>query len=219
MVYIQLLSIKQIEIAGKSVTFHPGDWVGIGKHVGKQEAQRWINDGDAHIPNGAPLTALPPGCGIVAWGNNSQLPKEVYDIEGLSVDRSDVPELKFNRTLLWNGVAPLRVEKLHPGFVALDVWQMAVPLCDYDTLAVHVGTEVERNYSREIIGDLRVPLYETGLMWVKRCEETQGLLKSWTSGSDLSPLGFLRALFQCQPLILPLPYPWATAGGEDKYDR
>lgn len=46
MMWIQLTAIKHIEVLGKLTTYHPGDWV----EVGKQLALKWIRSGDAASP-------------------------------------------------------------------------------------------------------------------------------------------------------------------------
>ena len=47
MVWVQLLAVKQIEQAGRTRTYRPGDYV----EVGKQTANRWVADGVARYPD------------------------------------------------------------------------------------------------------------------------------------------------------------------------
>jgi hypothetical protein len=77
-----------------------------------------------------------------------------------------VPALLWEKTIVWEAgelphVAPVR---FGAGIGLLDTWELAVPLCNYKTLAAHIGTEEERERTQKIILDLRVPLYETACL-------------------------------------------------------
>jgi len=98
------------------------------------------------------------------------------------------------------------------GFGLLDVWELAVPLCDYQTLAIHLGSDEEKERTKAVIRDLRVPLYDTRLMFVKHCQNTVDLFSRWQKECESSDerLAFLRALYQVKPFILALPMTWTT---------
>lgn len=51
--WIQLRVIKHIEVLGKMTTYHPGDWV----DVGKQQALAWARSGEAALPQAVPSTS------------------------------------------------------------------------------------------------------------------------------------------------------------------
>lgn len=115
------------------------------------------------------------------------------------------------KTLLWNPEVPLRLELLPAGFRFLDHWHVAAPLYDYNTLAFQHGTLEERTRTMALIGDLRVPLYETRALFLRQCPEVDALLEAWAyereDGTD-ERLAFHRALWRVKPLILPLPITW-----------
>lgn len=198
MTWVQLLRTQQIEKGGISRTYYPGDWV----DVGKQTAQRWVIDGAARFAS--PQTAVSlDGCGMVTLGSYRQPEAPV------PVEHADAPTLCFARTLLAGG--KVRPELLGVGFGLLNTWEVVAPLCDYDRLASHVGTPDARRRTAEQMGDLRVPLYESRMVFVRRCRNGEALIEAWNaeraSGDD-ERLCFLRALWQVKPLICATPVTW-----------
>jgi len=94
---------------------------------------------------------------------------------------------------------------------------VAVPLWDYDTLARDVGSEEERAYTESVIHDLRVPLRDTRLVFVRRCSDTRKLVETWHAERARVPggedkLAFLRALYAVKPLVCDLPTVWTNRG-------
>lgn len=204
-IWIQLLGTKQIEHRGALKTYHAGDWV----EVGKQDALRWIADGSARAL-GREQLKLMPDSGIVVTGNMGVavqwLGRELDVVLG-------EPRLAFPYTLIWNPSVRLKRELLPVGFHLLKTWEIAIPLKHYDTLACHLGTKEERDYTKSIIRDLRVPVYECGVIFAKRCPSVQKLLECWKSEQgrgNNSYLAFLRALYQIKPLVCALPVTWIT---------
>jgi hypothetical protein len=111
----------------------------------------------------------------------------------------------YARFLLWNPKAVLDRNLIAVGFSLLDHWQIAVPLYNYKVLAEHVGTPEDRERVKEIIHDLRVPIYDTRVMFVRQCAETRDLFERWDYGTELD---FLVALYQTRPVINALPPTW-----------
>lgn len=159
--WVRLNVIKYLDERGKSVTHYPGEWV----QVGRQEAESWVVCGDASRPDMPDWDVL-PGCGVVKTGE----PR--HPLTGLDQVTSSEPALTYPKTLVWSGV-PFRQDLVAVGFKLLDMWELVIPLAEYDILATDVGTQVERDATRSIIRDLRVPVYDTRLMFVRRCA-TQG---------------------------------------------
>jgi hypothetical protein len=98
----------------------------------------------------------------------------------------------------------------------LDRWQLAVPLIDYTTLACNVGSEEERQCTKQIIHDLRVPLYDTRMIFVKRSPDTTALIREWREEckpGDDERLAFLRVMYRRCPFVLPLPATWTHGHG------
>ena len=91
----------------------------------------------------------------------------------------------------------------------LEKWEVAAPLYDYKMLAITTGTEKEREKTKMVIRDLRAPMYDTRLMFVKRTKNGQELLKQWNlEVGEERRLAFLRALYKVKPLVLALPATW-----------
>lgn len=201
MTWVQLLRSQQIEKQGVSRTYYPGDWV----EVGKQTAQRWIIDGAARSAQPQKLVSL-DGCGVVSLSGKAG---EGYNVP---VETLDAPSLPFARTLI--ACTKVRPELLSVGFGLLSTWEVACPLWDYEQLAIHIGSTKARERTQVLIGDLRVPVYESRIVWVKRCRAGEALVDAWNvereSGDD-DRLCFLRALWQVKPLICATPTTWHKA--------
>lgn len=209
--WIQLKTVKAIESAGRMRTYQPGDWV----DVGKQQALLWLSQGDAQIPNYKHQTLYSAGeAGVVIAGAADELALSIFEPykDKLGVVTGEI-DLRYSRTLIWDGQCRLRRELLFTGFALLDTWQIACPLFNYDVLAANVGGEEEREETKKVIRDLRVPLYDTRLMFVKRCDETIELIRQWKSEwkENYDPkLAFMRAFYRVKPLMLALPVTWIT---------
>lgn len=207
--WIQLKSVKRILEGGKEIQRNQGDWV----NVGKQEALLWISRGEAVIPGKSAYREfnLSPGSGVLIIGDEHKGKKLLEPIKTDIDIVYGVINLPFQYTVIWNTNLPIQVEKIAVGLMLLQTWEMAIPLFDYSVLAESIGDEQERNKTKDIIRDLRVPLYDTRLMFIKTTRETQYLIDCWTSemknGAN-EMLSFLRNLYKIKPLILALPISW-----------
>ena len=210
--WIQLLTVRQIEENGMVKTKRAGDWVS----VGKQTALLWVTEGTARYADNSIPNTLPPGSGMVV-PPGTPLPDRLSELPQLEVMFADSISLPFPYTLLWDGVTHLRLEKVQAAFNLLHTWQVVCPLVVYDVLAKDVGTDADREYTKTVIRDLRVPLYQSGLVWLKRCADTDRLVANWQQQTGEPRLAFLRALYVEQPLICPLPYTWTVKDGKDQY--
>jgi hypothetical protein len=206
--YVQLTVRKQLDIDGRSRTYHPGDWV----RVGKQSALQWIAQGQARTAEPVKMV-LPPGCAVLlrrdAKGAMDPFRKLGLEIRWSVISNGDI-QPKHARTLLWDPSVPPRMEILLAGFGFLDRWQMAAPLWSYDKLACDVGSQADRERTKALVHDLRIPLYETNLLFLRRCDETERVLSLWRQECQDGDerLAFLRAVYQVKPLILALPMTW-----------
>jgi len=206
--WVQLTCKKNIEVKGKMRTYNPGDWV----DVGKQTALYWISEGSAWIPEGKAVNLMSVDCGVFLWGDKDTGVERLGDYAGkIDVESGDWPALPWVKTMIYNPGLQLRRDLVPIGFSLLDTWQAAVPIWDYDKLALDLGDQAERDRTVGIIRDLRVPAYATDLMFVKRSDDTQRLMDVWRDehwqGND-PRLSFLRALYQVRPVILALPTTW-----------
>lgn len=204
--WVQLLQTKHLSVHGTQKRFMPGDWV----EVGKQIAMQWIADGSARIPNALRAGLLVAGSGVGMWGGAVESYERLPEIDYTEL----LPErmaLPYHLTCLWQPGVRLSAELLAAGFQLLQTWQIAVPLWNYDELAQDVGKEAGRERTKAVVHDLRIPVYDVRLMFVRRCPETEQLMEQWTverQSGDHDQLTFLRALYLVKPLILPLPMTW-----------
>jgi len=180
--------------------------------VGQQLAKAWLADGSAWIPPQRVTELIGDDHGIVVLNASAEMIKRSGETE-IKATESDKPKLAYPLTLLWNPQALLRHELLPVGFSLLKTWQVACPLWDYEILASQVGSPEDRERTKAVVKDLRVPLYDTNLMYVKRCGDTERLIDQWNAEQGDEKLAFLRALYMVKPLILALPITWTGKQG------
>jgi hypothetical protein len=200
-VWVQLTQNVHIEDKGRMQQRVAGDWV----HVGKQYARQLIMDGKALSP--FPETAVveePEGTsGIMLFGRG--------DAPDVGVDTSDegLWEMRWHKTVFFDTSAKVNPVMYPVGFGLVNKWEIAVPLWDYRHLARDEEMDDdEREYTAKVIRDLRVPLYDIRLMFVRRCESTRRLFEAWEAEGEWTRLSFLRALYRTKPLCLALPVTW-----------
>lgn len=210
--WVRLKVIKVIDRNGKNHTYHPGDWV----DVGKQTALLWMSSGDADIPSFKREQFVAGEAGVVIRGVETVTPfEDRFSLTKLTLSliTSDLPYIAFNKTLCWSPKVPLRVELVAAGFSFLDTWEIAAPIYSYDELAIHIGSDAARSRTQKVIRDLRVPVYDTRLIFVKHCENTQRLFEAWQTENETGDddrLTFLRSFYAVKPLMLALPVTWVN---------
>lgn len=203
--WIQLIAPKNIEVQGKNQRFNPGDWV----DVGKQTALLWLSDNSAHIPEMAESGFNLNGAGILTDHKELLCKRLERESKGIEI-LEGAPCLPFEKTILLDSALAFRASLIPVGVTMLDTWDIAVPLMDYKILALHIGTDSEREQTKAVIRDLRVPVYDTRLMFIKRNQDTERLIDNWRNAGK-TPLAFLRELYKIKPLILALPCTWTGA--------
>lgn len=200
-VWVQLVQPMHIEERGMLRQYYAGDWV----HVGKQLALQWVADGKAISPFPETVAVEEPEgtSGLMVFGKG-----DIPEI-GIEYSQEGSWELRWHKTCFWFPSAPVNAAMFAIGFGLINKWEMAVPLWDYRHLARDEEmSDTERQYTESIIRDLRVPLYDIRLMFMRRCESTRRLLEVWESEGEWTPLSFLRSLYRVKPLILALPVTW-----------
>lgn len=205
--YVILKSIQNVMVDGNVKRCYPGDWV----DVGKSTALRWVSMGAARFPDNKVPEGWARGCGIVTTADESVLARL-----GLGDIATEKPggdaAIPFPRTIFWDPDYPLvRPYLLAVGLAKLELWQVGAPLHSYTKLALEFGTEQDREATWKELGDLRVMVYDTRLLFVRDCLTTQGLLEAWEEEKRQAPesdLAFLRALNRTCPMILALPASW-----------
>jgi hypothetical protein len=128
----------------------------------------------------------------------------------IGVAVSDAWECPWPQTLFVDAETEIPWDLLRHGFGLLQAWHAAAPLSG--KTAVSVGTPEDRERTRAVVRDLRMPTYAHGLLFVRR-GEGERLVKAWRAecdGGDES-LAFLRALFLTKPVFCALPNIWLCA--------
>jgi hypothetical protein len=132
----------------------------------------------------------------------------------LAVVISDDYALPFEKTLIVEPGTRVPFDLLPAAWHFLDRWDAAVPLWRYGVLAQDIGTATDQAPTRAVIRDLRVLLHATELLFVRRNEAGESLVKTWrgecAAGGD-PRLAFLRALYQIKPRLCVLPTNWLAA--------
>jgi len=198
-VWVQLKQAKYITTQGKMTPYQPGDWVKVGSSMARQ----WIADGTAiaRDPNLNRVQIAPGSAGIMMFGAKDKI--EINIECSLDGDWA----MRWERTLFLQGSTPVQAALIPVGFDLLRTWEVAVPLVDYRILAQDEGDEEEQAYTAKVIRDLRVPLYDTRMIFMRRCESSHALLAQYQA-EGFTRLGFLRALYRVKPLVLALPVTW-----------
>lgn len=202
-VWVQATEIVYLEKAGVVKTLLPGMW----GTTTRGHARQLLNSGQARILNSGILKDVQELTDCTIFLRGTVLDSQRQQLESR---HPGVPVLGWDgypttgRFLLWDTSVSLRQELIVVGFGLLKNWQLAVPLLDYNLLAENVGTKEEQQQVREVIHDLRVPLYNPKVIFCRQGQETRKLFELW----DGTELGFLRALYQSRPVVNALPPSW-----------
>jgi len=215
MVWVRLKVRKKIEIHGVMVVHVKGDWI----DVGKQTANLWIGRNDAEAIKFDVGTFNRDGDAGVLLLDHADVGRQVLtDIgeDSIAVQEGE-PRLPWDKTLLWNPEVALPKRWLTTGMLLLDTFEVAVPLLPYEQMAIGMGTPSDRERTQELVGDLRVPVYNPAFLFVRRNAKTEYLMNCWQEERVDGPdrrLSLLRAVFRAKPLILPLPCTWTDDRAE-----
>jgi len=209
-VWVRLLTVQYVEENGKNVTKYPGDWVKVSKNL----ASLWLSTGGAEIPNiNKYKDFISPDAGLVVLGSGGIAKKVVEPLMVWSGIIEGEPQIAFKQNIIWDMSLSVRRELFLVGLSFLDRWDIAVPLYDYDQLALSCGTVEDRLKAKEALRDLRVLQYDTRLMFCRDVPATRDLIAIWRGKIDEGMhkrLAFLVALYMVKPLILALPMTWVS---------
>lgn len=210
--WVQLTSPRLITVQGKKTMFYNGDWV----EIGDQTALRLITDGLARTSDPALMVHDFAGAGVVAYGEDKEQVEQAALLlrkllPGLAVQTSDEPKLSFSRSLLWNTGFAVRPELVNTGLRLLRTWELAAAVYSYDDLASASGTPEDRMKTAKLVHDLRVPVYDPRLLFVKRCRVGQEFMRVWKDEGGDAKLALLRSLYTVKAKLCPLPTTWLQA--------
>ena len=181
---IELLKDRRIERNGQMHLYKKHTVV----NIGRMDAERLIASGEAKLTETFEAVArdLPPDTGIVALADFGDLATQLPGFPIRDGSSSLPTELPYNFALLLSGGPQFvsgdhgfRRDFLRVGFRFIEHWQMAVPLWSYTELACHIGTETDREKTKAVIRDLRVPVYDPRVVFMRKCEDTERFLRTW----------------------------------------
>ena len=90
-------------------------------------------------------------------------------------------------------------------------WDLASSLFSYKALADQVGSEEDRAGTEALVGDIRLPVYDSRLVWVRQTAASHAFLEVWHKELEKGTgefHSFLRALYIARPMICTLPMDW-----------
>jgi hypothetical protein len=218
MPWIILRTKKSIREKGRKVRYYPGDSVDVGKAIAKQ----WIENGEAEDVYGQVkidlgTKAANPDYGIVVWGvTEGEFNSPIGQQFNLTFGQ---PQIPYKYTFIWNPRQPVSERLLNYGWLRVEEdnpkperWEMAARLVSLKATAEDYGTDYEQEKTKRLIGDLRLPVYESRLIWARDCEASQRVVKEFAAqledggGPNHS---FLRALYSKRAMLCTLPNEWA----------
>jgi hypothetical protein len=207
-----LKPVTRYDLHGAYRTYQPGDWF----ECNNQEMRALLAERKIEVAQRVIRKELLSGdWAIVITGGDVKQAQDFISpyIAAIHNGLPHFPE-DSKHVLWWDATAPLRLDLMPLGFHRVSSgWQTAIPLWRYNVLARDIGTDEARQRTKEVIHDLRVPVFDTRMIFVRRDDETEKLLELWMeerkSGDD-DKLCFMRALYAVKPLTCALPVTWVT---------
>jgi len=209
-VWVQATGIFDYEKDGVMYIARPGDWA----EVGKQDARRLLADGKCiiHKPAVKAVVQNLADCAVALRGENLDKTRSMITQRYPNVPVVSGSSFHNRRMLFWDASAKVKPELVLVGFgLLLKGWHVVAPLMDYDTLARDIGCEEDRWHTQQLLFDLRIPVYDSRLIFARRCPTSIELLSTWDKEKTVSAdenLAFLRALQRVKPLVNALPPFW-----------
>lgn len=207
-----LKTVSRYDFNGAYRTYQPGDWFQANNQEMLELLSRVLiqtNSLDIKI------SFHEQDVGVMVRGG--MLPEHIFDNYGLEARCSDAFELPWERTALWRAKFSLTAEAVALGLMRIDgrdeepTWEMAAMLAHKERLARDIGSESEQARTLEVLGDLRLPVYETGILWVRRTEATEEVIRLWRAevkaGAD-EQHAFLRTIYTHRVMLCTLPADW-----------
>jgi len=208
MAWVELITPCRVTAKnGRQILHYPGDVVEI---KNKSRAVDLIKRKMA-IPVGTEDATM-EGVGIIQRSGGS-LPEWVTAL-GFPITKTSKWDLPFRTTIFWHPIIKVQYSGARAALrtLRLSNWEIAVPIYSYTRLSDAIGTREEREDTKKIIHDLRVPAYEINFMFVKKNARTDELFLKFREHlikCKHERHAFLRALYQTRPYLLPLPVEWA----------
>ena len=200
------------DLQGAYRTYQPGDWFQCKNQELLELLAQSLVDTTAHLIKDE---FSGKDSGVVVLGG-TKAPRALKTF-GIGLKEALAPELPWKRNLIMSQGASATIETVALGLMRIDTgndfpgWEMAAMLNSATQLARDVGTKEDKARTLELIGGLEVPVYNTGLVWLRRTKATISVVKIWRdelgSGSDPQH-AFIRAVYGKSVKLCTLPHEW-----------
>jgi hypothetical protein len=209
-VWVQAIGRIYYEKGGIQEVVQPGDWAEIGRHQARMLLARGIVKiprADRHV-----MTVDHACSGIVARAPT--IPE--IDLDAKLQVTCGVPDTTFNFTMIWEPSLPVTTRVVELGLSRCreseaEGWEVLAILTNI--LAADVGDNEEQAKTKQMVKDLRTPVYEPRLLWIRRTSSTEKFVGLWAdelaSGAD-EHHALLRSLYQSKVTIRALPTNWLS---------
>jgi len=207
-----LKTLSRYDLGGAYRTYQPGDWF----QVNNQEMLELLSR-EMIQTNRLDIKVNFAGQDVGVAVRSGTPTEHMLDNYGMQCIRSDAFKMPWERTAFWNVKYPMTAEGVALGLIRVDgrdeepTWEMAAMLADRDRMARDIGTAEEKARTLEVLGDLRLPVYETGILWVRRTEATEEVIQLWRAEVDAGAderHAFLRTIYTHRVMLCTLPADW-----------
>jgi len=203
--------VSRYALGGGYHTYYPGDWF----QCKNMEMRELVESGMVETTPQVLSAEYKAGDAGVLLRDGAIKPRDVKTY-GLKCKEDGRLALPWKRTVILGPGASISTTSIVIGLSRIEVghgvgWEMAVMLKDMRKLARDVGTEEEKAKTLDAVGDLRLPVYDTSMLWVRRTKATKDWLAAFRdeleAGAD-EMHAFLRILYMRRLMLCTLPAGW-----------
>lgn len=207
-----LKTVIRHDLQGAYRTYHAGDWF----QCHNQELLELLAQGRIQT-NALQIKENFAGQSVGVRFLSAGKAPDALSAYGLEVQCGLEYSLPWERTALWDPAVNTTAESIAMGMLRIDgrgefpAWEMAAQLENRQRLANDVGSPAERARTLEVLGDLRLPVYQVGLLWVRKTAATEEVLSLWRGEVDAGAdpqHAFLRVVYTHRVLLCTLPDDW-----------
>jgi hypothetical protein len=204
-------AITRHSLEGGYLTFQPGDWFECRNQELLELTQAGLVRTTADVLR---VEFVGGDAGVLALPG--AVPPSTLGAYGLAMQKGDVLALPWKRTLIMDKGVGCTAETVALGMMRLapdsyPAWEMVAKLASFTRTLASVGTEDEKARTLEALGDLRLPVYDTRLLWVRRTPATEEVIRLWRAeveqGHDPQH-AFLRVVYRNPVALNTLPADW-----------
>jgi len=204
---VQMLTTQKLDRAGEVKTLRPGDFVNISRAL----AELWVREKKARSATNSDSVdpAVFADAGFLLCGE--AVGSDYFAQSGVPVASESADCLPFPKTIRVSSKNFLDWERLACGVKLLNTWDCAIPLFPPSLLAAQVGEEQQRDQALAVLHDLRIPVYDPALMFLKQGGPCTALLYAWREEQERvgdQVLALLCALYRTPLFLCPLPSTW-----------